>query len=119
MAAAFHRHHEENPITVAIDEHRTLEDISAVTLQSFLSTDVLTIYEGWSIKRLAGFFVKHNGSGAPVVAADHALVGVVTQADVVKFESQSVSDYQIERAVQFYYGPNVDTLTEADIKHLK
>lgn len=106
-------------MAAVIDDCRRLDDISAVALQSFMSSEVLTAYEGWSIKRLAGFFVKHNISGAPVVAADHTLVGVVTQADVIRFESESVSDYQIERAVQFYYGPNVDTLTDADIKHLK
>lgn len=106
-------------MTVAIDHSQALHDISAIPLHTFMSLDVLTVYEGWSIKRLAAFFAKHKVSGAPVMASDHTLVGVVTQTDVIRFESQSPSDYQIEKAVQFYYGPNTQGLTDADIQHLK
>lgn len=96
-----------------------LADISDLTLAELMSGDVLTVYEGWSIKRLAGFFVKHNISGAPVVASDDTLVGVVTQSDVIRFESKSPSDAEIQKVVQFYYGPNTQGLTEADLRHLK
>lgn len=106
-------------MTAVTEYAATLDDISAVPLKAFMSPEILSVYEGWSIKRLAGFFVKHNVTGAPVVAADHTLVGVVSQTDVIRFESSSPSDYQIERAVQFYYGPDANTLTEADIQHLK
>ena len=30
--------------------------------------NVLSVYEGWSIQRLADFFMKHKISGAPVIA---------------------------------------------------
>lgn len=106
-------------MTVTIEHAESLADISTLPLKTLMSSEVHSVYEGWSIKRLAGFFVKHDISGAPVVAADHTLVGVVSQTDVVRFESSSPSDYQIERAVQFYYGPDADTLTPADIQHLK
>lgn len=97
-----------------------LGDISTLTLAELMSGgEVLTVYEGWSIKRLAGFFVKHNISGAPVVASDDTLVGVVTQSDVIRFESKSPSDAEIRKVVQFYYGPNTSGLTEADIRQLK
>jgi predicted transcriptional regulator len=96
-----------------------LGDISALTLAELMSGEVLTVYEGWSIKRLAGFFVKHNISGAPVVASDDTLVGVVTQSDVIRFESKSPSDAEIRKVVQSYYGPNTSGLTEADIRQLK
>ena len=106
-------------MTVVASSFEKLENISAVPLQDFMSKDVLTAYEGWSIKRLAGFFVKHDITGAPVVASDDTLVGVVTQSDVIRFESKPPSDYEIEKVIQFYYGPNTQGLTDADIKHLK
>lgn len=96
-----------------------LADISGLTLGDIMSRDVLTVYEGWSIKRLAGFFVKHNISGAPVVASDESLVGTVTQSDVIRFESRAPTDVEIKKVVQFYYGPNTQGLTDADIRHLK
>ena len=51
--------------------------------------DVLMAYEGWSIKRLSEFFMSHKISGAPVIASDHSLVGVVTFSDIVAFDSKS------------------------------
>ncbi len=84
-----------------------------------MSKNVLTVYEGWSIKRLAAFFVKHNVSGAPVVASDESLVGTVTQSDVIRFESRSPTDAEIQKVVQFYCGPNSAGLTSADMQHLK
>jgi len=49
-------------------------------------------YEGWSIKRLSEFFVKNKISGAPVIASDHSLVGVVTISDILAFENQTLSE---------------------------
>ncbi|MEY8204492.1 MAG: CBS domain-containing protein [Bermanella sp.] len=51
--------------------------------------DVLMAYEGWSIKRLSEFFMSHKISGAPVIASDHSLVGVVSLSDIVAFEGKS------------------------------
>lgn len=101
------------------DTAEHLKDVSQLRIAEMMSTQVLTVYEGWSIKRLAAFFVKHNISGAPVVASDDSLVGVVTQADVVRFESKSPSDAEIRKIVHFYHGPNSPGLTQADIQHLK
>jgi predicted transcriptional regulator len=96
-----------------------LTDISGLRLAELMSPQVLTVYEGWSIKRLAGFFVKHNISGAPVVASDDSLVGVVSEADVIRFESKSPSDAEIRKMAHFYHGPNAPGLTQADIQRLK
>jgi predicted transcriptional regulator len=52
-----------------------------------MSTEVLLVYEGWSIQRLAEFFLKRGISGAPVIASDHQLVGVVSISDIFKFEN--------------------------------
>lgn len=101
------------------DTAERLADISGLQLGELMSSEVLTAYEGWSIKRLAAFFVRHDISGAPVVASDDSLVGVVTQSDVVRFESKSPSDADIQKMVHFYLGPNSPGLTRADIEHLK
>ncbi len=62
---------------------------SSLCAADMSSDDVLMAYEGWSIKRLSEFFVSHKISGAPVIASDHSLVGVVTFSDIVAFESKS------------------------------
>ncbi len=62
---------------------------SSLCAADMSSDDVLMAYEGWSIKRLSEFFVTHKISGAPVIASDHSLVGVVTFSDIVAFESKT------------------------------
>ncbi len=62
---------------------------SSLCAADMCSDDVLMAYEGWSIKRLSEFFVNHKISGAPVIASDHSLVGVVTFSDIVSFETKS------------------------------
>ncbi|MFB9885438.1 CBS domain-containing protein [Balneatrix alpica] len=51
-----------------------------------MTPQVLCAYEGWSIKRLTEFFLRNRISGAPVIAADHSLVGVVSLSDIIQFE---------------------------------
>ena len=63
-----------------------------LTAGDIMTKDVLMAYEGWSIKRLSEFLIKNKISGAPVIASDHSLVGVVTHSDVVRFESQSAQE---------------------------
>lgn len=62
---------------------------TTLTAKDLSTPDVLMAYEGWSIKRLSEFFLSHKISGAPVIASDHSLVGVVTFSDIVAFESKS------------------------------
>lgn len=59
------------------------------TAKDLMSDQVLCAYEGWSIQRLADFFMQHNINGAPVMASDHQLVGVVSVSDIFKFENAS------------------------------
>ena len=63
-----------------------VKDCSA---RELMSTEVLSVYEGWSIKRLASFFLSHGITGAPVIASDHQLVGVVSVSDIFEFENAS------------------------------
>lgn len=95
------------------------EVLAEYSLDALMSENVLTVYEGWSVKRLAGFFVKHGISGAPVIASDEELVGVVTQSDVVRFESSKPSEAEMQKLVQFYVGPFGGDLSPDILKHLK
>ncbi len=72
-----------------------------VTAKTIMSKTLLSAYEGWTIHRLAEFFIKHDISGAPVIASDHELVGVVTVSDIFKFSSMDESNRR--EALRNYY----------------
>lgn len=62
-------------------------EIKNYCVSDLMSKDVLCVYEGWTIQRLAEFFLKNEISGAPVIASDHELVGVVSVSDIFRFEN--------------------------------
>jgi predicted transcriptional regulator len=62
-------------------------EIQNYAVSDLMSKDVLSVYEGWTIQRLADFFLNHDISGAPVIASDHELVGVVSISDIFRFEN--------------------------------
>ncbi len=62
-------------------------EIQDFSVSDLMSKNVLCVYEGWTIQRLAEFFLKHEISGAPVIASDHELVGVVSVSDIFHFEN--------------------------------
>lgn len=95
------------------------ERLNEYQLRDIITKDVLTVYEGWSIQRLSSFFVKHNVSGAPVIAADDELVGVVTQSDIVRFESHEPSEQEIKKLAEHYCGPFGGTLDQAEIHRMQ
>lgn len=76
-----------------------------VSVKDIMSKEILSAYEGWTIHRLADFFIKHNISAAPVIASDHELVGVVSVGDVFRF--QSLENKDKEDALSSYYRDNV------------
>lgn len=57
--------------------------------KEIMTQDLFTAYEGWTIHRLADFFINRKISAAPVIASDHELVGVVSVSDVFKFNNAS------------------------------
>lgn len=75
--------------------------ITSCQAKYLMSPKVLTVYEGWSIQRLANFFMTHQISGAPVIASDHELVGVVSTSDIFHFEN--MDDSQKRKALQSCY----------------
>lgn len=96
-----------------------VEQLDHYRVADLMSGTLLTAYEGWSVKRLAAFFVRHDISAAPVVASDEELVGVVSQSDVVRFESRSPTDDEIQRLIRQYCGPYSAELTPQEVTHLK
>lgn len=86
-----------------------------VTAKTIMSKTLLSAYEGWTIHRLAEFFIKHGISGAPVIASDHELVGVVTVSDIFKFSN---SDENHRRdALRNYYRESCEIeLDEASLR---
>ncbi|HEX4940447.1 MAG TPA: CBS domain-containing protein [Candidatus Kapabacteria bacterium] len=65
----------------------SLPDFCQLQAGQIMSVPVQTVYEGWSVKRLMKFFVEAEISGAPVIASDGELVGVVSISDIVRFEN--------------------------------
>lgn len=70
------------------------EDIRAQGISSLMSPEVLCVYEGWSVSRLAKFLADRQIGGAPVIASDHSLVGVVSVTDILRFQKLEGDDKQ-------------------------
>src|SRR6478735_4983697 len=79
----------------------SLMNNNGLIAKEIMSSTLLSAYEGWTIHRLAEFFIKHNISGAPVIASDHELVGVVTVSDIFKFSNMDESNRR--EALRNYY----------------
>jgi len=63
-----------------------------ICAKDVMTRDLLTAYEGWTIHRLADFFINRDISAAPVIASDHELVGVVSVDDVCRFNNLNEQD---------------------------
>lgn len=72
-----------------------------LTAKDIMKPEVLFAYEGWSIKYLGEFLHKHHITGAPVVASDHELVGVVSVTDVFNFENAN-KDHKLAKLKDYY-----------------
>lgn len=66
--------------------------ISSIRAKDLMNSNLLTAYEGWTIHRLADFFINRQISAAPVIASDHELVGVVSVDDVFRFNNLTEQD---------------------------
>lgn len=88
---------------------------NSVTAKAIMSKTLLSAYEGWTIHRLAEFFIKHAISGAPVIASDHELVGVVTVSDIFRFSS--MDENRRRDALRNYYRESCEIeLDEASLR---
>ncbi len=55
--------------------------------RDIMTTPVITVRDDMSIKDAAATLLRHHISGAPVVDADDRLVGMVTEADLIRLET--------------------------------
>ncbi len=83
-----------------------------------MTVPVQTVYEGWSVKRLMRFLLEARISGAPVIASDGELVGVVSISDIVRFENLGQQDKLAAARLDCYNEYVGYQLTEADLKSL-
>jgi len=93
--------------------------LASFTLSDAMCTDVLTVYEGWSIRKLSQFFSSYQVSGAPVVAADNELVGVVTHSDIVRFESQVPSESDVRKMVERITGTYHKDVSHSEVSRVQ
>lgn len=90
-------------------------EINNHPVSELMSRDVLCVYEGWTIQRLAEFFLKNHISGAPVIASDHELVGVVSVSDIFRFENAD-DDTKSEALRRCYRdSTGIDIASRADL----
>lgn len=87
--------------------------LNELTAKDIMTPDVFMAYEGWSIKRLSTFFIKNGISGAPVIASDHSLVGVVSATDVINFEGKTDKEKSVlvEEVYAEFVGTQYDEMT--------
>ena len=87
--------------------------LSQLKAKDIMTPDVFMAYEGWSIKRLSTFFMNNKISGAPVIASDHTLVGVVSATDMINFESKSDKEKSemVEEVYAEFVGASYDETT--------
>lgn len=83
-----------------------------------MTAPVQTVYEGWSVKRLMKFLRETRISGAPVIASDGELVGVVSISDVVRFENLDPQDKLTAARLDCYNEYVGYQLGESDLKSL-
>lgn len=87
-----------------------------LTASDIMHGNLLTAYEGWTIHRLAEFFIHRQISAAPVIASDHELVGVVSVSDVVRFNTMD-DDERGDALRNLYRDSCGQEINEADLRN--
>ena len=81
----------------------TQEITRDITVSDVMSSEVLAAEADWPLDKLAEFLVDNNISGAPVMAADGELVGVVSMTDIVRQNRMTGSTEGAETAAHDVY----------------
>jgi len=92
--------------------------LCSLTAGDIMTMPVKTAYEGWSVKMLMDFFIRNGISGAPVIAGDGELVGVVTLSDVVKFENMAPKEKETLARATWYGEYTGLELTSEELRRL-
>ena len=56
--------------------------------KDIMTTDVVTVSKDITIEELARLFTRHDISGAPVIDQTGAIIGIVTENDLIKMEQR-------------------------------
>lgn len=73
-----------------------------ITVSDIMQREVLAVESDWPLDQLARFFTDHQISGAPVVAENNSLVGVVSLTDIVRHDGAPEGRAQ-EHSTHEYY----------------
>ena len=76
-------------------------------VSDIMQRDVLAVESDWPLDQLARFFTDHQISGAPVVAEDGNLVGVVSLTDIVRYDGNPET-HASEHSTHEYYLHGLD-----------
>ncbi|HHJ15766.1 MAG TPA: CBS domain-containing protein [Gammaproteobacteria bacterium] len=78
-----------------------------ITVSTIMKRDVLAVESDWPLDQLARFFTDHQISGAPVIAEDGNLVGVVSVTDIVRHDG-TPEGHASEHSTHEYYLHGLD-----------
>ena len=85
---------------------------TALKAKDVMTSEVLTVQPDWPLEQLADFLVKNSISGAPVVADDGEIVGVVSLSDLAR--ANTLSDEDLETSTHAYYLQTLDAYEGED-----
>jgi len=78
-----------------------------ISVSNIMQRDVLAVASDWPLDQLARFLTDHQISGAPVVAEDGNLVGVVSLTDIVRHDG-TPEGHAAEHGTHEYYMHGLD-----------
>ncbi len=79
-----------------------MDSTTGITVSDIMQREVLAVESDWPLDQLARFLTDHQISGAPVVAENGNLVGVVSLTDIVRYDGAPES-HASERSTHEYY----------------
>ncbi len=79
-----------------------------------MKRQILEVSEDWPIEHLAEFLVENSISGAPVIDENGKLIGVVSLMDIVRQDTLSNKDIQLQRSHEYYLNPLEDQYTQEE-----
>jgi predicted transcriptional regulator len=79
-----------------------MDSIVDITVSDIMQREVLAVENNWPLDQLARFLTDHQISGAPVIAEDNSLLGVVSLTDIVR-HSGTPESHAAEHSTHEYY----------------
>ena len=73
-----------------------------ILAKDIMTEEVMEVRAGWSLRRLAEFFVEKSISGAPVTNENGKLIGVVSSTDIISSNTLPENDPQSYGPHEYY-----------------